>query len=449
MPPVEHPRQSAAPSAKLTMTEKLSYGGGEIAANLAWNMVTGFLLLYYTDVALLPVAALGTLMLVTRVADAAIDPIVGLLVDRTSSRFGKARPYLLWAALPFGLMTIATFSVPDVSPTLKLVYAYVTFTVLGILYALLYVPYSAMQPMLTKDPREKTQLGSFRAMGSSIASIVAYGAAMPLVGMIGKGDRQFGFTATAAILGLATTGIFLITFRNCRERHSRAATGKGRPISASIRQMVSNPIWRLTFAAAMLIFIKIGVMVSSFVYLAKDVLRNPGVVSIALPLMSVAILIGGLVSGLFLLRFGKRRGNIIANSVTLALFLTLPFVEHNIPLFVAIFAVTNVVGGILAATTFIMAADAVEYQDERYGERAEGLLSSSVSFATKLGMAVGIAVTAYALGLAGYSPHAPSESANTALRWVFYGGQAILMVGFIVVMSLYRFEHSAEAPSSN
>ncbi|RVU02273.1 MFS transporter [Novosphingobium umbonatum] len=447
--PISHSEDTAAVSAaRLSMREKLSYGAGEVASNLAWNMVTGFLLLYYTDVALLPVAALGTLMLVTRVADAVVDPLVGLLVDRTQSRFGKARPYLLWGAVPFGLLTVATFAVPGGGVGFRLTYAYVTFTLLGFVYALLYVPYGAMLPMLSRDPGEKTQLGSFRAMGSSLASIIAYGAVMPLVGMIGGQDRQFGFLVTAAIMGAGSAALYLLTFANTRERLSRPALGEGRKVGVSLRQMVANPIWRITIAAAILIFVKIGVMVSSFVYLAKDVLGKPAVISIALPLMSVAIMSGGFISRAYLLRFGKRRGNLCAIGLSLALFLTLPFAEGNLPLFTAIFVLSNIVGGIQATTTFVMAADAVEYQDRHFGDRAEGLLASTVSFGTKLGMALGIAATAYVLGWAGYAPGHASAGTNGALRWVFYGGQAALMLALMIVMSFYRYDSTVASAAS-
>lgn len=432
----------------LPRQEKLSYGAGEIASNLSWNMVTGFLLLYYTDVALLPIAALGTLMLSTRVLDAVFDPLVGILVDRTKSRFGKARPYLLWGSIPFGLLTIATFSVPDWSPGAKLAYAYVTFILLGLLYSILYVPYSSMLPMMTRDRREKAQLGGYRAMGTSIASILAYGSVLPLVAMLGSGDRKFGFTATAAILGLVSSLLFLLVFRNCHERLSRPLLAGRTPVRESLRQMVANPIWRIVFAAAILIFVKIGVMVASFAFLAKDVLGAPGAVSVALPLMSVAILVGGYISRPYLTLMGKRRGNILALALSLVLALLLPFVESNLTLFVAIFAISNLVGGIQAATMFILSADAVELQEARHADRSEGLLASTVSFGTKVGMALGVAITAYALGWAGYNPAHATPDAAAALRWVFYGGQALLTIVLMIVMSFYTFDERPIATAS-
>lgn len=433
---------------RLSRLEKVSYGAGEVASNLAWNMATGFLLLYYTDVALLPVAALGTLMLLTRVLDAVFDPLVGILVDRTRTRLGKARPYLLWGAGPFCLLTVATFTIPNWSPSAKLAYAYVSFTLLGLLYSLLYVPYSAMFSMITRDRTDRTQLASYRAMGTSIASIVAYGSVMPMVALFGRGDSQRGFTATAAVLGVASALLYLLVFTQCRERFSRPPSADGVKVGHSLRQIFHNPIWRVLFSLSLLVFVRIGLMVTSFVYVAKAILGAPGAVSVALPLMSVSILAGGFLSSTIISRIGMRAGNVLALASSGALVIAMAFFEGNLPMFVAIFALSNFVCGVQAASVFIISADAVEWQEARYGERSEGLLSSTVSFGMKAGMALGVAATAYTLGWAGYDPAQVTSVAAQALRWIFYGGQVALISAMIWIVFLYKPErHGADSVS--
>jgi GPH family glycoside/pentoside/hexuronide:cation symporter len=426
-------------SVRLTTREKYSYGSGEVASNLAWNMATGFLLIYYTDIARLPVAALGTLMLVTRILDAVFDPLVGIAVDRTTSRFGKARPYLIYAAVPFGLLFVATFSIPAVSPGLKLVYAYVTFSLLGLCYSLLYVPYSSMLPMMTRDPAEKVQLGSLRAMGTSLASILAYGLAMPLVSHFGGDNRQWGYTVTAAIMAAATCALYMLVFSNCRERYAEPGRKSG-SVLATFGQMAQNPVWRVVFILGLLIFIKIGVMVSSLAFFAKDVMRQPWVVSVILPLMSVMIFIGGFISQSYLARFGKRRGCNMALAVSILLIPLMYMFESNPTAFIALFVLSNVVGGIQAATIFVLSADAVEWQEKNFGQRDEGLMAASVSFGLKVGIAIGTAVTAYMLGIAGYEPGTITQSANLALRILTYGGPVLLMMLMMICMSFYREE---------
>lgn len=424
-------------SVPLKRSEKLGYGAGEAASSLAWNMAGGFLLLYYTDVALLPVAALGTLMLVTRVLDAVFDPLVGIAVDRTRSRLGKARPYLIYATIPFGILFVATFSVPDISANGKLIYAYLTFGFLGLMYSLLYVPYSSMLPMLTRRKDEKVQLGSFRAMGSSIASIAAYGLSMPLVAYLGGADREWGFTLAAIVMAVATVSLYLVTFLTCRERHSIVHDSAISPWS-SLSKIARNPLFRLVFLISVIIFIRIGVMVSSLAYFAKDVLGQIWVVSVALPLSSVAILFGGFISQRVLLRFGPRLGCIMAHGLMLPVFAAMYLFEGSSTLFIALFVLSSISGGIQAAAFYAMGADVVEWQERHFGQRDEGLVAASVSFGTKIGMAIGTAITAFALAAAGYDPAQATPSANDALRILVYG--APIGIGLIVMlcMNFYR-----------
>jgi len=188
----------------LTWREKLSYGGGSVASNLSWNMVAGFLIVYYTDVALLPAAAVGTLVLVTRIIDAAFDPVVGVIVDRTRSRFGKVRPYLLFAPIPFAILCVLTFLVPDASQATKLIYACVTFGLLGLAYSFLYVPYGALQPTLTNDQRAQLQLSGIRAMGTSVASIIVYALVLPTVAWFAARTGGNGYGGAATVFAIAT-----------------------------------------------------------------------------------------------------------------------------------------------------------------------------------------------------------------------------------------------------
>lgn len=429
----------------LSMGEKLSYGSGEIASNLAWNMVTGFLLFYYSDVALLPVAAPGGLMLVTRVLDAIFDPLVGIAVDRTSSRHGKARPYLLYATIPFGILCVATFSVPNISPAGKLAYAYLTLTLLGLLYSLLYIPYSALLPLMTRNPAEKNQLGSFRSMGTSIASIIVYGLTMPIVGFIGGPDRQHGFTLAAVIMATLSVVLYFLVFSKCRERTQTVTAIQNVPVKVSLAQMVRNPVWRIVFVMSLLIFIKLGVLVSCVAYFTKDVMRAPWMISVLLPLLSVAILIGGFCAGPYFKRHNKRVGNIAAIFISIILTLAMPFFQAHTTAFVTLFVLSNIVTGVQAATTFVLMADAVEVHEASFSTRADGLIVSSVSFGIKVGMAVGTALTAFALGWAGYNPANITSKAASVVGWLFYATPVVLMILQVICLSFYRYD---ERPAS-
>lgn len=428
------PQQMPPPaSTRLGMTEKLSYGAGELASNLTWNMAAGFLLFYYTDVALLPVAALGTLMLVTRILDAVFDPMTGLLVDRTRSRYGKARPYLLYAPIPFAVLTVLTFSVPDLSSTGKIIYAYVTFSLMGLAYSLLYIPFSALLPMMARHQADKVQLGSFRSMGTSIASIIVYGLTMPIVAHVGGDNKQLGFTVAAAIMAAIATALYFLTFANCRERYVQV----GEPtdnLAHAISQMWANPVWRLTFGLGLLIFVRLGIMVSAAAYFAKVVLGRTEILSIMLPSLSVAILGGGLLAGIILRRVSIRLANALGGLMTIVCYLVLPNLESSALLFVAVFALANVASGVHSTSLFVMLTNSVERHEELFGVRREGLLVSGSSFGVKVGMAFGAGVVAFALALAHYDPTVVTGAARAVVHHLFYTSQilvtALLISGF-------------------
>jgi sugar (glycoside-pentoside-hexuronide) transporter len=426
---------------RLTRREIYSYGAGEVASNIAWNMATGFLLLYYTDVALLPAIAVGTLMLVTRILDAVFDPLAGYCVDRTNSKLGRARPYLLYAGIPFTIFFAASFSIPDFeSVGAKLLFAYVTFTLCGLAYSFCYVPYSAMLPMLTREPTEKLRLGGVRAMGASVASVLAYGLAMPFVAWIGGDDRQWGFSVTAAIMGLASIVLFWVVFANSKERHVLPVETT-RPLGESVGKLFKNPVWLVAFLVGLTIFVKIGVMVASLAYFTKDVMGNPGLVGTMLSLMSVAIFTGGFVARPLIERFGFIRTNVVGIAVQAAMILSLSAFEQNDAIFAAIFILSNIATGIFSASNFRLGADAVEWHERNFGHRDEGLTAAGVSFAMKVGMAIGTAATAYALGFAGYDPAQPSEGANSALRVLTYGAPIIfnaILIGLWLRLSRYQ-----------
>lgn len=410
----------AATDERPSFGERLTFASGEFASNCAWIMVTGFLLYYYTDVAYLPVAATGTLMLVSRVLDAVADPVIGILVDRTRTRWGQARPYLLFAAIPFGVLCVLTFAVPDWSPAGKVAYAYLTFTLLGLLYSLLFIPFCAMQPMMARDPRDVVQIGSMRAMATSLGSILVYGLTVPIVGLAGPNNRAGGFTLAAGFFAALTVALYYLVYFRCRERFASTQSTLGRSVGADLRLLVRNRTWLVIFAYSFITFVRLGSMVSVAAYFCINVLKDATMMSKMLPLLSVAILTGGMLSGVLLRRWGTRAVNLVAIGLAGSIYIVLPAFEHRTGLFLALFMAANVVGGIIGATVFIGINRAVEEHEALFGLRSEGLLSSSISFGMKVGMAIGIAGTAFLLDLAGYDPHNVTPRATEAIAHIFY-----------------------------
>ena len=417
-------RQNAA---KLSLVERISYGFGDMGTSLAYNMASAFLLYYYTNVVRLPAAAVGTVFLVARMLDAVIDMLVGVAVDRTRSRWGRTRPYFLFNALPYALVSVLVFRVPAWPQGAQLVYAFLTFKTLGILMSLQSIPYTALMPMMTQDTADRLRLSGMRSIGTSVSVVLGTAATMPLVGLLGGGDEQRGFQAVALLfagIGLATT---LALYRNCQERSEVPASPRFAVLPA-VGEMLRNRAWLVCFGYCLLYFIRFGVMMSATTYFAIDVLHRPWLISVMLPAVSGMLLLSSFVAPPFFDRFGLRRGSSAVLAIAAALFAILPLTESRPAVFLAVYFLACLSTSVTIVAAFTMIAETVDYHEGQFGSRHEGLLSSGISLATKVGMALGTASFAYLLGASGYVPDAVSDTARGAIRWAYYGSAVVLLV---------------------
>lgn len=432
----------AEAAARLKLSEKISYGLGDLASNFVWGMTTSYLLYFYTNVYGLAATAIGTLFLITRILDAVIDPVIGVMIDKTNSRFGKARPYILYLTIPFGIFSVLTFITPEFSDGGKLIYAYATYLILGILYSGVNLPYGALMPMMTKDSEEKTQLSSFRIMGMAVGSILVAALTNPLVKWFGGGNDQLGFPVTMGIFTVIAMIMFYLVFRNCKERFSESAEKtKDLDIRVSAKNMFNNQPWLMIAISSVIMFLRIGVVFGVLVYFVQYVLKQPEMIPFYLTLANVANFAGGALAPFVLKRLGKRSGSIAALSAAVVLYGVLFFLEQGSPaLYLVIFFLANVGIGINSPANFSMLADTVDYQEWKFGHRSEGMLYSAYSFATKFGIAVGGSLVAYALGFAGYDPKAVTTQAEEMIRILFYMGPIVLTILQIGCLALYKLD---------
>jgi len=425
--------QSAPP---LSKKEVVSYGLGDLGGGLAWNAIGAFALYFYTDVALLSAALIGTMLLVTRVLDAVLDIAVGLLIDRTYSRWGKARPYLLFGATPMALIFILTFYVPDVSERWRLIYAYITFFSLGLVYSFVNIAYSALLPMMTTNLNEKLKLGSARSVGTSLGVILVTALFMPAVQYFGNGDEQQGFFITAAILALLCMTMLFITYANCKERYSVQSNDK-RPVSESLQYLANNRAWLAVSGFATLNFVRFGAVLALTPYFAIHVLQAPWMISILLPALSGTLLFGAFIAPPILRKLGLKKGNTLALAASVVLYLLLPLAQSHQLLFIACYIVVSLVLSITMISIFTMASEAVDYHERHFGVRDEGLLSAGVGFAIKVGMALGSAAVAYGLAYGGYQAGSVSESAKSVMTYMYFGLPVLVFLLQLVCLRFY------------
>jgi len=424
----------------LSLREKLSYGLGDVASNLSWNLISGFLLFFYVNVALIPVAAAGTLMLVSMVLSALLDPVFGLIVDRTTSPWGKTRPYFLYGAVPVGVSLFLLFLSPMHSVTGKIIYAYATLIMLGLLYASVNIPYGTLLGLMTRNQDEKMRLGSMRAVGSAVGTFMATGLTMPIVGLFGD-DRARGFAWVGGGFGLLMSLLFFVVFFNCKERFQDPFTKQKGMIGKAFANLARNRIWRVTFGFGLLMLMRLGALISATIFFCIHVLHQPGWISILLPLLSATSLCSAPLAPSFFKRTGIRAGNIILLVAAIGLSAMLPMLEANRWAFLAVYSLMAFLSvGPTTTSIFAMAANTVDQQQWLYGMRNDGLVFSSISIATKIGMAAGTSLVAYGLAWAHFDAVHPAASAAGSIRALYYGLPITIMVLQVVCIAFYNLD---------
>ena len=260
--------------ARLSFKEKFGYSLGDMAANFVFQFMIALQLDYYTHTFGLTPAQAGTLFLVVGLGAAAINPIMGLIADRTTSRWGKFRPWLLWSAVPFGIIGILTFTTPNISPGAKLIYAWVTYTLLRVVYIVNNVPYASLTAVMTQDPDERTSISSYRQIAANSAGFIIASLAIPMVTFFGHGNDARGYQLTMGLLSVVSVIFFIITFLVTKERIQPDPQQKS-SLSQSLSDLFQNRPWVVLFLVTLFYFAAIlvrgNVMPSYFRYVVGDV----------------------------------------------------------------------------------------------------------------------------------------------------------------------------------
>ncbi|MGL5262755.1 MAG: MFS transporter, partial [Bacteroides sp.] len=261
---------------KVGLREKVAYGFGDAAFSMFWKLFTMYLLFFYTDVVGIGAAVVGTMIFVTRFWDAFLDVGIGIMADRTKSRWGMFRPYLLWGAIPFGLVGVLTFTAPELSATGKIVYAYISYSLMMIVYSLLNVPYASLLGVMTPDSKVRTQLSSYRMIFAFIGSIVVLLLVEPLVEFFSKWNvsgaevnLKFGWQMSAIVFSILAVVLLLLCFAWTKERVKPIKQAKN-PIKTDLKELLINKPWWILLGASIstLMFnsIRDGVAVYFFKY---------------------------------------------------------------------------------------------------------------------------------------------------------------------------------------
>ena len=426
---------------KLSVTEKIGYGFGDFASNLFWQMFSIFMAKYYTDVFLLGAATMGTMMLVTRVADAFLDPLIGTIADRTSTRWGHFRPYLLWMAIPMALTAVLAFTVPSYGGTARVVYAYVTLTLMMFAYSAINIPYSALLGVLTPNSEDRTSVCSYRFVMAFLPVFIIVNATIPMVTYFGgDANSPAGWQMTMIIFSALAVVCYWITFAMTNERVKPEAKEKG-SLSTDVKDLFKNRPWVVLcvvgIAALTYANIRGTVIVYYFDYVVPNGRPYFGAV---MTTGAIGFIVGVMLTAPLSKRFGKR--NFYMVSMTLAALMTIAYYfvpPDNIPLVWAGHGLISLLAAPTAPLVWAMYADTADYSEWKTGRRATGLVFSAASLAQKFGWAIGGGGAGWLLAYFGYMPNVV-QNANTVNGIMLMVSVIPAIAAFIAVAALWFYE---------
>lgn len=420
---------------KIRLSEKIGYGLGDMSSSMFWKLFGAYLMIFYTDVFGISAAVVGTMFAVTRVWDSFFDPVVGAVADRTSSRWGRFRPYLLFLAVPFGVIGILTFLTPPFGQTGKIVYAFITYALMMMVYSAINVPYASLLGVMSPDPTDRNTLATYRMTFAYLGSFLALLLFMPLVNAFGGGNSggpmlgwltapQAGWLMAVGVIAVVCVLLFLGCFALTKERVKPVRQGKT-SLKTDLRDLLHNRPWWILLGAgvASLVFnsIRDGATVYYFKYYVDETavgsisfLGLPFVLSgLYLAVGQAANILGVILAAPVSNRIGKRRTFMAAMAVASVLSVAFFWLgkDQLVPIFI-LQALISVCAGSIFPLLWSMYADCADYSELQTGNRATGLIFSSSSMSQKFGWAFGTAITGWMLAQFGFQANAV-QSAET------------------------------------
>lgn len=416
------------------------YGIGSLGLNSSFTLTSSFLTYYYTDSAGITAGAVGTLMLIARLFDGITDIAMGTVVDKTNTKHGKTRPWILWMSLPLGLAILSLFTVPDISNSGKLVYAYVTYLAFILFYTMVAIPYKTLLAMMTQDQHSRSLSNLNSAIWFMFGTLIVMTLTQPIA-------ANFGWTTLAIAYAIVTVIPLFITYRAVKER---VTTPPGKentiPFKLSIRALAKNQYWFLITIVCVLFYIILSLVQGGGLYYARWVLGNENL----FPLIGLA-LTGPMVLGLFFMgplvkKFGKKNVMILGWFVALIGQCIKMIDMYDLPTFLIGSALAGL--GAMPSLGLMVAIlnDTVEYGEYKTGVRTEGLLNSGASFGGKVGTGLGLAIIGWLLSYGGYVGQATAQNEVAITMIKYINIHLPIVFGILLVLLLFFFKVEKQYP---
>ena len=406
-------------SEKVTLKEKIGYGFGDAASSMFWKLFGMYLMFFYTDVFGLEAQVVGTMFLITRVWDSLFDPIIGAIADRTNSRWGKFRPYLLYVAVPFGVIGVFTFYTPSFNDSGKIIYAYATYSLMMMVYSVINVPYASLLGVMSSSPKTRSVLATYRMTFAYLGSFVTLLFFNPLVSYFSDNDiessnQQYGWVMAASVVAVSAVILFFLCFLWTKERVV-AISDDHSSLKEDVKNLLRNKPWWILLGAGVftLVFnsVRDGAALYYFKYYVEEdlfdhikIFQIPFVLSgLYFSIGQLANLVGVIIAAPLSNRIGKKNtfiGSMLIAFIGSIFFYWIP--RDGVFEIFTLQILISCCAGIVFPLLWSMYADCVDYSEYKTGRRTTGLIFSSSSMSQKLGWAFGSALTGWLLGYFGF-----------------------------------------------
>ena len=435
---------------KLPIKEKIGYSLGDAASNLYFGIFMSFIPIFYTDVFGLPAKAMAIMFLITRLWDAVNDPIMGTIADRTETRWGKFRPYIIGAAPLLAVGGVLAFTTPDFGTGGKIFYAYVTYTVLTMLYTAVNVPYSALMGVMTPNSMERASASQFRFVAAFVGQLIVSGATLYLVGYFGGGNQQVGWQWMVGTFGILATILLGITYFTTKERVHPPKEQKANT-KQDLKDLFRNRPWILIAIATVFQLLWAVMRGSStpyfFKYYVLDQQLNlfgytidltiDGFTSAFMTVGNVATVLGALLALVFARVFDKKNtyaGFLITSAVVSCFFYFLA--PHNVLLIFGLNVIVSFCAGTVSVIQWAIYTDTADYGEWKFGRRATGLIMAASLFALKLGLTFGGTFVGLILDFHGFAANVqqtPSSLFGIKMLMSFYPAVFGIIGGLVMI----------------
>lgn len=428
-----------------TLKEKICYAIGDMGCNFIWSFTAGFLTLYYTDSVGLAASFIGTMMLMARLLDGGSDILMGIIIEKTATRWGKARPWILFGSIPFAISLILLFNVPSsMEMNGKNVYATITYIFMAVIaYTMVNLAYNALMPRFSLTPNDRNIVSAVRGFGAGIISMILNIVTPMLLAAFGGEGSQRAWTMLSAIYAVAGFLLLLVVFFGVKERVQIKTDSEGKyqktPIKEALRVMLQTKYFYIAVSLCVMFYITNN-SIAGFVYYSRDVLGDSNLFGVITTVMMIPMLAGMPFMPTLYKKFGKRNTMMAGSIITVLASVAQLLAPANVTLFLLGTFVKGLGMAMFSAAIMTLASDVAEYTDWKAAIRAEGLITSINSFGMKVGTGIGSGMVGWFLAWGNYNAAETVQSDAAITAMIVMVIVVPLMIGVLQTMLLVLWD---------